>query len=167
MVTTGCLNCNYCGKMVSRGNLCAHHYKRSDVPQTNLLNLYAQLVLRQCVPHKHMLPPVTVESKQKLVSGHCTFPVMLRFVTRFPLDDSSVLGAGMQVFKNLIFLIKNTAGGQALSLIQEDSLFGFPPVLLLITSLTLKVSSFSFPSQFSSFNSTLRIIGYLSAVFFL
>lgn len=37
--------------------------------------------------------------------------------------------------KNLIFLIKNGGGGQALSLIQEGSLFRFPSGLLILLTL--------------------------------
>lgn len=75
--------------------------------------------------------------KAETCLGTLHIPGNAAFCCEIPRGDSSVLGAGMQVFKNLIFLIKNTRGGQALSLIQEESLFVFPPVLPLLTSLTL------------------------------
>lgn len=60
---------------------------------------------------------MTAESERKPVSGHRARPVMLRFA-----------GVSSLLRKNVISLIKNTRG-QALSLMQEDSLFGFPSIL--------------------------------------
>lgn len=68
-------------------------------------------------PPDQSIAPVTAGSKRKPVSGHRARPIMLCF---------AVVSSLLQ--KNVISLIKNTRG-QALSLMQENSLSGFPSIL--------------------------------------
>lgn len=70
-------------------------------------------------------------------------PVMQCFAARCPVAVSVPSPLACKCPKNLIFLMKNTGGGQALSLIQQDSLFGFPSVLSPLTSHPTCLSPFS------------------------
>lgn len=83
-------------------------------------------ILRDTMWLLHWPSDSRVKAKPSLGTLHMS--CCAAFCYEIPHGDSSVLGAGVQVFKNLIFLIKYTRGGQALSIIQEDSLFGFPSV---------------------------------------